>query len=91
MIPMSNKSEEGIAQVKQFACDKLLQQRTETKLNTLKTDDILNRVHVAMPVPRDDKERPIFTPEVGTEEERLEKTKKKKRRNGNIKKSCTKI
>jgi len=77
MIPMSNKSEEGIAQVKQFACDKLLQQRTETKLNTLKTDDILNRVHVAMPVPRDDKERPIFTPEVGTEEERLEKTKKK--------------
>jgi len=61
LIPMSNISDEGIAQVKQCACDKLLQQRTEIKLNN--NGDILNRVHVAMPVPRDDKERPSYIPE----------------------------
>jgi len=57
LVPMSNISEEGIAQVKQMACDLLLVQRTELKINTNKVDDILSRVHLAMPVPRDSVER----------------------------------
>jgi len=74
---MSNINDEGIAQVKQCACDKLLQQRTEIKLNN--NGDILNRVHVAMPVPRDDKERPSYIPEDynKNEDEQNEVSKKK--------------
>jgi nucleolar GTP-binding protein len=76
MVPMSNISEEGISQVKQIACDKLLQQRTEIILNSQKNDDILKKVHVALPVPRDDKERPVHDPQVDKEKQ-LEITKKK--------------
>jgi nucleolar GTP-binding protein len=57
LIPMSNFSEEGIMEVKQSACDALLLQRTENKLNNRNTEDIMNRVHIANPIPRDDKER----------------------------------
>jgi len=76
LVPMSNISEEGISQVKQIACDKLLQQRTEVILNSQKNDDILKRVHVAMPVPRDDKERPVHDPQVDKEKQ-LDKVKEK--------------
>jgi len=57
-VYMSNKSEEGVSLVKQTACDTLLQQRVETKLHNRKIDDVLNRIHLSMPVPRDDIERP---------------------------------
>jgi len=63
VIPMSNVSEEGIAHVKQTACDTLLHQRTENKLHNKKSDDILSKVHLAQPVARDDKERPPHIPE----------------------------
>jgi len=76
MVPMSNISEEGISQVKQIACDKLMQQRTEIILNNQKNDDILKRVHVAMPVPRDDKERPVHIPTIEKDKQQ-EKVKKK--------------
>jgi len=73
---MSNISEEGIAQVKEIACDKLMQQRTELILNSHKNDDdILKRVHVAMPVPRDDKERLPHIPETINEVNEFAKKK----------------
>jgi len=76
MVPMSNISEEGIAQVKEIACDKLMQQRTELILNSHKNDDdILKRVHVAMPVPRDDKERLPHIPETINEVNEFAKKK----------------
>jgi nucleolar GTP-binding protein len=62
IIPMSNKSEEGISLVKQSACDALLLQRTEVK-NKNRKEDILTRIHVANPIPRDDKERTPTIPE----------------------------
>jgi nucleolar GTP-binding protein len=74
---MSNVSEEGISKVKEIACDKLMQQRTDIILNSNKNDDILKRVHVSMPVPRDDKERPIHVPDPIEKEVRIEKAKKK--------------
>ncbi|XP_066921257.1 GTP-binding protein 4-like [Clytia hemisphaerica] len=64
IIPMSNLSEEGVMKVKSEACDRLLAQRVEVKLkNAKKMDEVVNRLHIAMPKPRDDKERPPFIPE----------------------------
>ena len=61
---MSNVSEEGVMKVKSEACDRLLEQRVEVKLrNAKKMDEVVNRLHIAMPKPRDDKERPAFIPD----------------------------
>lgn len=37
------------------ACDKLLAVRIDAKLKTKNVAGVLNRIHVAMPKPRDDK------------------------------------
>jgi len=64
IVPMSTFTDDGVSQVKQKACEKLLSQRVEMKLQGMKfSDSILNRLHVALPVPRDDKERPPVIPE----------------------------
>lgn len=44
------------------ACEALLAYRIENKAQTKKLDGILNRLHVAIPKPRDDKERLPFIP-----------------------------
>lgn len=44
------------------ACDRLLGMRVELKMRTRKSESILNRVHVAMPAPRDNKVRKPFIP-----------------------------
>jgi nucleolar GTP-binding protein len=72
-VYMSNISEEGVMLVKQTACDALLSQRVETKLHNRKLDDVMNRIHLSQPVPRDDISRPPTVPET------LEKGKSKKR------------
>jgi nucleolar GTP-binding protein len=53
VVAMSNHSEEGVAAVKATACDALLEQRVERKLRGARAADVLTRVHVAMPKPRD--------------------------------------
>jgi len=58
VVPMSTMSEEGVMIVKTTACDKLLEQRVDIKLKGKKVVNILNRLHLATPIPRDDKERP---------------------------------
>jgi len=60
---MSTLTEEGVSVVKQIACDKLLAQRVETKLKGKKVNDVLNRLHLATPTPRDDKVRGPVIPE----------------------------
>ncbi|CAL4197564.1 unnamed protein product, partial [Meganyctiphanes norvegica] len=45
-----------------LACERLLSLRVDSKMRTKKADSILNRVHVALPVPRDNKERKPFIP-----------------------------
>uniref|UniRef100_A0A8D0A4P5 Nucleolar GTP-binding protein 1 n=1 Tax=Sander lucioperca TaxID=283035 RepID=A0A8D0A4P5_SANLU len=45
------------------ACDRLLSHRVENKMKGKKVHDVLNRLHLAMPAKRDDKERPPFIPE----------------------------
>lgn len=63
LVTMSTMSDEGVAKVKQVACDILLQQRVEQKVKAKKSADFLHRMHVAEPVARDDKVRIPLVPE----------------------------
>ncbi|XP_077368420.1 GTP-binding protein 4 [Festucalex cinctus] len=63
VIGTSTLTEEGVMQVKNEACDRLLAHRVDSKMRGKKVHDILNRLHLAMPAKRDDKERPPFIPE----------------------------
>jgi len=63
VLPMSTLTEEGVMAVKTDACDRLLAQRVEVKVKSKKVEGVLNRLHVAMPKPRDNIERPAFIPE----------------------------
>lgn len=60
---MSTLNEEGVIEVRNEACDMLLAYRVEAKEKAKKTNNILNRLHVAMPKPRDNAERKPFIPE----------------------------
>jgi nucleolar GTP-binding protein len=63
LMQMSTVSEEGVAEVKTEACERLLGFRVDQKIRSKKVDNILNRLHVAIPEKRDNKERPAFIPE----------------------------
>lgn len=63
VIPMSTLSEDGVMEVKTEACERLLAQRIEAKLKSKKANEIVDRLHVAVPTPRDDKVRPAFIPD----------------------------
>jgi len=63
IMEMSTVNEEGVMEVKTKACDMLLQHRVELKFKSNKVENILNRLNVAEPVKRDEKERPPFIPE----------------------------
>uniref|UniRef100_A0A672N433 Nucleolar GTP-binding protein 1 n=1 Tax=Sinocyclocheilus grahami TaxID=75366 RepID=A0A672N433_SINGR len=45
------------------ACDRLLAHRVDTKMKTKKVHEVLNRLHLAVPTKRDQRERPPFIPE----------------------------
>ncbi|CAK6432887.1 unnamed protein product [Pipistrellus nathusii] len=63
VIETSTLTEEGVIKVKTEACDRLLAHRVETKMKGNKVNEVLNRLHLAIPNKRDDKERPPFIPE----------------------------
>jgi nucleolar GTP-binding protein len=63
LLTMSTLTEEGVMAVKNAACERLLDQRVEIKMKSKKINDCLNRFHVAMPKPRDNKERPACIPQ----------------------------
>ncbi|XP_061164106.1 GTP-binding protein 4-like [Saccostrea echinata] len=63
VLPMSTLTEEGVMDVKIQACEKLLQYRIDSKIKGKKVNDVMNRLHVAMPAKRDNKERPPCIPE----------------------------
>lgn len=69
LLSMSTLTEEGVMDVKQVACDRLLTSRVERKLRGKKMPDVLNRMHVAMPSARDTVARPACIPP-GVEEAR---------------------
>ncbi|CAI0399432.1 unnamed protein product [Linum tenue] len=59
----STITDEGVMAVKNAACQRLLDQRSERKMKSKKMPTVLNRFHVAMPKPRDQKERPVCIPQ----------------------------
>ncbi|XP_011797676.1 PREDICTED: nucleolar GTP-binding protein 1 [Colobus angolensis palliatus] len=73
--------DEGILEVKKKACDRLLAHRVETKMKGNKVNEVLNRLHLAVPTRRDDKERPPFIPDgVVARRKRMEIEEPKKKR-----------
>ncbi|XP_028164943.1 nucleolar GTP-binding protein 1 [Ostrinia furnacalis] len=62
VMRMSTLTEEGVQEVKIEACERLLGHRVTEKMRTKKVDGILNRLHVAVPSPRDGKARPPVIP-----------------------------
>lgn len=64
LVPMSNVSEENVGILKCKACDKLLEARVDAKLSAGRMkDDVMSRVTVAMPKPRDGVQREAFIPD----------------------------
>lgn len=55
---MSTVNEEGVIELRNEACDRLLAHRVETKLKGKKAAGIMNRLQVAEPQPRDEKVSP---------------------------------
>ncbi|KAF7797295.1 hypothetical protein EIP86_008490 [Pleurotus ostreatoroseus] len=62
-VQVSCYSEEGVMELKNKACETLLQHRVDTKLKGNKVNSILNRLHVAQPKARDDVAREPFIPD----------------------------
>ncbi|XP_062550584.1 nucleolar GTP-binding protein 1 [Armigeres subalbatus] len=63
ILQMSTVTEKGVIEVKTEACERLLGYRVDQKLKAKKIEGVLNRLHVAMPEKRDNKERPACIPE----------------------------
>ncbi|XP_073302803.1 nucleolar GTP-binding protein 1-like [Primulina huaijiensis] len=82
LLSMSTLTEEGVIAVKNAACERLLDQRVEMKMKSKKLNDCLNRFHVAIPKPRDQKERPPCIPAAVLEARRkqAEATSEKQKR-----------
>jgi len=52
MLKMSTVTEEGVMNVRNEACKKLLEHRIQSKLNTARVEGVKNLVHIAQPKPR---------------------------------------
>lgn len=63
LLTMSTLTDDGVIAVKNAACERLLNQRVELKMKSKKMIDCKNRFHVAIPKPRDGKERPPCIPQ----------------------------
>merc|ERR1712002_1227244 len=64
VMEMSTMNEVGVAEVKIEACDRLLAHRIENKIKTKKVNEVMNRLTVALPTPRDNVAREPFIPEL---------------------------
>uniref|UniRef100_A0A8C6TPW7 Nucleolar GTP-binding protein 1 n=1 Tax=Neogobius melanostomus TaxID=47308 RepID=A0A8C6TPW7_9GOBI len=62
------------------ACDRLLAHRVDTKMKGKKVHDVLNRLHLAMPNKRDERERPPFIPEGALQRKRAMEVDQPKRK-----------
>nr|CAG4640701.1 EOG090X02QX [Eulimnadia texana] len=80
VLQMSTMTEEGVMDVKTEACERLMAHRVEVKMRSKKVDGILNRLHVAMPAPRDNQARPPCIPEAVVQKKLAQGAKKEKKR-----------
>lgn len=79
IIEMSTVTDLGVMEVKSTACEKLLCYRVDQKMRTKKVDGVLNRLHVAVPVPRDEKPRPPCIPESVLAKKQLQSERRKRK------------
>ncbi|XP_019868481.2 nucleolar GTP-binding protein 1 [Aethina tumida] len=79
VLEMSTVTDVGVMEVKTEACEKLLSYRVDQKMRTKKVDGVLNRLHVAVPKPRDDKVRAPCIPE-SVLAKKLQTAEKRKRK-----------
>ncbi|KAK9897773.1 nucleolar GTP-binding protein 1 [Cystobasidium minutum MCA 4210] len=79
IVQLSCLSEEGVMDVRNSACDALLNHRVESKQQTKRVDNVANRIRVAMPAPRDRAQRQAFIPE-GVLKKQQEAEERKARR-----------
>ncbi|GAB5589165.1 Nucleolar GTP-binding protein 1 [Umbelopsis nana] len=63
MVTMSCYLDEGVMQVRNASCDKLLAARVEMKMKGQKINDVINKIHLAEPVARDNFVRAPQIPE----------------------------
>ncbi|KAL0858982.1 hypothetical protein ABMA27_010841 [Loxostege sticticalis] len=81
VMRMSTVTEEGVQEVKIEACERLLGHRVTEKMRTKKVDGILNRLHVAVPSPRDNKARPpVIPPSVALKKQQQAERESRKRK-----------
>ncbi|KAK1307734.1 Nucleolar GTP-binding protein 1 [Acorus calamus] len=80
LLTMSTLTEEGVMSVKNAACERLLNQRVDLKMKSKKMNDQLNRFHVAIPKPRDNKERLPCIPQAVLEAKAKANGEKEKRK-----------
>nr|WCZ58675.1 nucleolar GTP-binding protein [Seculamonas ecuadoriensis] len=62
LLAMSTLTEDGVMNVKNRACEMLLEQRVQSKLAGRKVEEVLNRIHIAEPAQRDEKDRDVTIP-----------------------------
>ncbi|KAF8655611.1 hypothetical protein AX16_002993 [Volvariella volvacea WC 439] len=79
-VQVSCYSEEGVMELKNRACDALLAHRVDSKVKGSKINSVINRIHVAMPKPRDDVVRAPFIPEGVRERKKYDKNDPERRR-----------
>eukprot|EP00934_Nitzschia_sp_Nitz4_P006146 Nitzschia sp. Nitz4//scaffold283_size24287//17182//19358//NITZ4_008408-RA/size24287-augustus-gene-0.31-mRNA-1//1//CDS//3329545663//6136//frame0 len=63
LMTMSNISEQGVSEVKNTACEKLLAARVDARVSGKKVDGVMNRLQVFNPTPRDSVERGANIPD----------------------------
>ncbi|KAH8555656.1 GTP binding protein 4, partial [Umbelopsis sp. PMI_123] len=63
MVSMSCYLDENVMQVRNASCDKLLAARVEMKMKGQKINDVINKIHLAEPVARDNVDRPAQIPQ----------------------------
>ncbi|XP_063424181.1 GTP-binding protein 4-like [Mytilus trossulus] len=80
VLQMSTLTEEGVFEVKSQACERLLAYRIETKMKSKKVNDILNRLHVAVPSKRDAIARPPCIPQAILDKRKAMETDKPKKK-----------
>lgn len=73
--------EDNVMQVRNKACEKLLASRIEQKLKgTARVNNVLNKIHVSRPTPRDDLKREAYIPEGAQNIAKYDKTDPNRRK-----------
>ncbi|TCD67314.1 Nucleolar GTP-binding protein 1 [Steccherinum ochraceum] len=79
-VQTSCYTDEGVMELKNKACDALLEHRVDTKLKGNKINSIINRLHVAQPKARDEVVRAPFIPDAVKEKKKYDKDDPDRRR-----------